>query len=30
MLRAKIPSEIALQHCDRLRQANIEISALRS
>lgn len=30
MLKAKILSEIALQLCDRLRQANIEISALRS
>ena len=30
MLKAKILSQIALQLCDRLRQANIEISALRS
>ncbi len=30
MLKAKILSEIALQLCDRLRQANIEISALRN
>ena len=29
-LKAKILNEIALQLCDRLRQANIEISALRS
>lgn len=29
-LKASILSEIALQLCDRLRQANIEISALRS
>lgn len=30
VLKAKILNEIALQLCDRLRQANIEISALRS
>jgi hypothetical protein len=29
-LKIKILSEIALQLCSRLRQANIEISALRS
>ncbi|MES2661055.1 MAG: glutaminase A [Verrucomicrobiota bacterium] len=29
-LKSKILNEIALQLCDRLRQANIEISALRS
>ena len=29
-LKAKILNEISLQLCDRLRQANIEISALRS
>jgi glutaminase len=29
-LKARILNEIALQLCDRLRQANIEISALRS
>ncbi|WP_035615977.1 glutaminase A [Haloferula sp. BvORR071] len=29
-LKAKILNEIALQLCDRLRQANIEISALRN
>lgn len=29
-LKAKILNEIALQVCDRLRQANVEISALRS
>ncbi len=29
-LKAKILNEIALQLCDRLRQSNIEISALRS
>jgi glutaminase len=30
ILKAKLLNEIALQLCDRLRQANIEISALRS
>jgi glutaminase len=30
LLKSKILNEIALQLCDRLRQANIEISALRS
>jgi glutaminase len=30
LLKAKILNQIALQLCDRLRQANIEISALRS
>jgi glutaminase len=30
LLKAKILTEIALQLCDRLRQANIEISALRN
>ena len=30
VLKAKILNEIAIQVCDRLRQANIEISALRS
>ena len=30
LLKAKILNRIALQLCDRLRQANIEISALRS
>jgi glutaminase len=30
LLKTKILNEIALQLCDRLRQANIEISALRS
>jgi glutaminase len=30
LLKAKILNEISLQLCDRLRQANIEISALRS
>jgi len=30
LLKAKILNELALQLCDRLRQANIEISALRN
>ena len=29
-LKAKILNELALQLCDRLRQANLEVSALRS
>jgi glutaminase len=29
-LKAKILNQIALQLCDRLRQANIEVSALRN